>query len=176
MALPYRWGDRPEDEEPPWACEVHAAADAETWVRAVDVDAPPATVFRWLCQLRAAPYSYDWIDNLGRRSPRSLTPGLEELAVGQSVMSIFELVAFEPGVHLTLATRGRGARLFGRLLVTYRVTPHGEAGSRLAVRLRVPKPRGVLLRLATAALAWGDWVMMRKQLLTLKRLAEGSLR
>jgi hypothetical protein len=83
---------------------------------------PPAIVFRWLCQLRTAPYSYDWIDNWDRQSPRTLMPGLEDLAVGQRVMTIFDLVEFEPGRHLTVVLRdGRG--IFGQIAGTYLVAP-----------------------------------------------------
>lgn len=59
-------------------------------------------VFLWLCQLRRAPYSYDWIDNFGRRSPREADPQLSELEVDQSVMTIFTLTGFEPGASLNL--------------------------------------------------------------------------
>jgi hypothetical protein len=52
--------------------------------------------------------------------------------------------------------------------VTYAVAPAGD-GTRLAVRVRYWGPR--LLR---APLLVGDLLMMRKQLLTLKELAESS--
>jgi hypothetical protein len=43
------------------------------------------------------------------------------------------------------------------------------------VKLRVELPGdGVLARMRRTFLAWGDLVMMRKQLLTLKALAEGK--
>ena len=141
--------------------------------RGVDVAAPAAVTFRWLCQLRVAPYSYDWLDNLGRRSPRELTPGLDRLEVGQPVMTIFTLEAFEPGQHLTIRlTHPRGRRLFGTIVGTYAVLPTGPRTCRLLVRLRVAG----LDPLRRRALAYGDLVMMRKQLLTLAALAERDAR
>jgi hypothetical protein len=29
----------------------------------VEIAAQPEEVFRWICQLRVAPYSYDWINH-----------------------------------------------------------------------------------------------------------------
>jgi hypothetical protein len=151
-------------------CDRHVESPTAVLHRAIDVDAPAPVVFRWLCQLRVAPYSYDWIDNFGRTSPRALTPGLERLELGQRFMGIFELVEFEDGRHLTLVLR-RGQWAFGELAVTYAIFPRGDRASRLLVRLVV---RG--RRLVGWALAWGDLVMMRKQLLTLRQLAESSTR
>ena len=126
--------------------------------RAVGVDAPGAVLFRRLCHLRVAPYSYDLLDNLGRRSPRALTPGLEELAPGQRFMRLFGLHSYADGEHITLRAP--------RVAVTYAVRPAG-AGSRLHARVLFDGPR-----LIARPLALGDLVMMRKQLLTLRDRAE----
>jgi hypothetical protein len=121
------------------------------------VAAEPDVVWRWVCQLTQAPYSYDLIDNLGRRSPRTLTPGAERMAAGDRFTSIFRVTRVE-GHHV------RAER--GRWVVTYDVVP-AVGGSRLIGRFDC-RPAGI----GAAALAWGDLPMMRKQLLTLKRLAE----
>ncbi len=152
-------------------CDEHLPVPDQRLVRAVEVDAAPEHVFRWLCQLRAAPYSYDWVDNLGRRSPPQLTPGLERLEVGQRVMTIFRLVAFEPGRSITIVHDGR---LFGRVAGTYLVEPGLGAQSRIFVRLLVRYPRTPLGAALSLLLPAGDTVMMRKQLLTLRRYAAAS--
>jgi hypothetical protein len=126
--------------------------------RAIGIAAPSPVVFSWLCQLRVAPYSYDVLDNLGRRSPRERDPGLVHLRVGQRFMTIFTLHSFVDGEQITLRAKG--------VAVTYAVCPEG-GGSRLHVRVLFGGPR-----LLARAVVLGDLVMMRKQLLTLKSLAE----
>jgi hypothetical protein len=166
------WGATDADRTRSFACDRRLTGAREELFRAVDVDAPPPVVFRWLCQLRVAPYSYDWIDNLGRRSPSTLTPGLDALRVGQRFMTAFELVEFERDVHLTVVLRP--CAVLGRLAVSYVVLPRGEAGSRLVVKLAVQYPGGPIGWALRRMLPWADLVMMRKQLLTVKRLAEDA--
>jgi hypothetical protein len=127
--------------------------------------------FRWLCQLKVAPYSYDWLDNWGRRSPRELTPGAENLAVGQQLM-ITRIVEFEPDRQITGVSVPAATAVFGAMSLTYQVTATA-GGSRLVACLDVTA-RSRAGRVRAALLAVGDLVMMRKQLLNLKGLAECS--
>ena len=88
------------------------------------MDASAATVFAWLGNLRVAPYSYDLLDNRGRRSPRRLRADLPPLAVGQRAVAIFDVLEVVEGEELTLATRGDAAeRVFGPVTLTYAVRP-----------------------------------------------------
>jgi hypothetical protein len=175
VSVAYTWGSTAEEREMALPCDRYVEAPSQVLYRAIDVDAPPAVVFRWLCQLRVAPYSYDWIDNFGRTSPRTLTPGLERLAVGQRFMTIFELVEFEEGRHVTLVLR-QGRWAFGDLSATYAVLTRADESSRLLVRLVTRAPRGVVGAVGRCLLPWGDLVMMRRQLLTLRGLAEEHAR
>jgi hypothetical protein len=141
--------------------------------RAVSVAAPPELVFRWLCQLRTAPYSYDWIDNFGRQSPRQLIEGLEQLEIGQRFMRIFHLVSYEQGSTITLESR---TALFGHVAGSYKVASTELNRSRLVAKLTLVPPPGLKGQMIRYLLPAGDLVMMRRQLLTLKSLAERDAR
>lgn len=170
------WGAREQEIRRAYPCDGLPAEPKEEWFRAVTVAADRATVFRWLCQLKVAPYSYDLLDNSGRRSPRQLTPGAGDLEAGQRVMSIFRLVSFAENRHMTLLLDDpKGLRLFGAFAVTYAVTEERPGATRLVAKLVVGgnEGDGVLGRLRRRFLAWGDLLMMRRQLLTLRKLAEG---
>lgn len=166
------WNVTPEERRASYPCDAHAERPFDPVLRAIDVGAAPALVFRWLCQFKVAPYSYDLLDNWGRRSPRELTPGLERLEVGQRFL-VFDLVEFEPGVHLTGVAHPVARRLFGPLTITYLVVPRGSAGSRMVVKMCLGV-RGRADRVRAVLLEWGDLVMMRKQLMTVRDLAEAS--
>jgi hypothetical protein len=171
MSVARMWGTTAAERARAYPCDALIAGGDDLF-RGVDVAAPASVVYRRLCHLRVAPYSYDWIDNGGRRSPVELVDGVDQLTTGDRMM-IFTLVSFRRDEHLTLqVTAPRARRSFGDIAVTYAIVPTSATACRLLAKLRVAHQHGPVGRLRTTLLAWGDLVMMRKQLLTLARLAE----
>jgi hypothetical protein len=126
------------------------------------VRSSPQTLWQWVSQIRIAPYSYDWIDNLGRRSPQQLV-GLPEPVVGESFSTaarrpVGSIVAVQPPEHLTGEIMGT--------YMSYLLVPDGQS-TRLLMKLVTAMSRWL-----TPGLSVGDLVMARRQLLNLKRLAE----
>jgi hypothetical protein len=169
--LPERWGATAAEAEATYPCDRLTDPPYIALTRAIDIDAPVPVIFRWLCQLRAAPYSYDWVDNLGRRSPRELTPGLDQLESGQS-FTVATITSFATDHHITGRATPTSERLFGLISLTYSVASRGPSRGRLITRLDVHQPTRLGEKARYRFLAWGDLIMMRKQLRTLKDLAE----
>ena len=163
-----RWGVTDADVARRYPCDdvVHSPV-LQAW-RGVTVRAPADRVWPWLGQIRLAPYAYDWVDNLGRRSPRELR-GLPEPRVGEPFSAAFggrpvgRIVSVEPGVQLTGVIMGAA--------MSYVLVPSGEGATRLLLKLAGPGHPAVLPLLCV-----GDLVMARKQLRTLARLAEDGHR
>ena len=170
------WGTQPLERRLSYACDTVITQPDAALYRGVTVNAPSRTIFRWLCQMRIAPYSYDWIDNGGKQSPRELTAGLDQLVIGQDVMTIFTLVAFERDRHLTLRMKpgSSAARTFGDIAISYLIVESSPHSCRLLVKLIANYPRNAKGRVMKILLPWGDLIMMRRQLLNLKQLAEAD--
>ncbi len=169
MPLPMVWGATSDEVARHYPADDQVPR-AQLMTRAISVRAPVEVTWRWLCQIAVAPYSYDWIDNRGRRSPQTLTPGADLLEIGQTMAIVFRLTSYDAGHHWTAVTTPRGQRMFGPVAMTYAAEPDGQ-GSRIVCRIAAAS-RGPLARVRAHALAWGDLVMMRRQLLNLKALAE----
>ncbi len=168
----FTWGSTATERASHFPCDDLAFESDVALYRAVGIAAAPDLTYRWLTQLRAAPYSYDLIDNFGRPSPARLTPGIDALAAGQRIMTIFRIVSFEPGRSLTLKLDSRlYENAFGGIVGSYRVDA-APAGSRLVAKILLRYPRGAYGALLRTVLPTLDLIMFRKQLLNLKRLTE----
>jgi hypothetical protein len=158
-----RWGVTPDDVGRRYPCdEIVPDPVLQAW-RGVSVTAEPELVWLWLKQIRLAPYSYDWIDNLGRRSPQRLC-GIPDPLPGEPFTAA--MGGHRCGQVLTVAP---GQQITGRIMgavMSYVLVP---VGSTTRLLLKVVTSRG---RLGAPLLSIGDLVMARRQLLNLARLAE----
>lgn len=158
-----RWGVTESEVRRAYPCDDFVVSPALQAWRAVRVDAPAAAVWPWLTQIRIAPYTYDWIDNLGRRSPQRLL-GLPEPQVGEAFTTAGgrkqgRIVSVDAGRQLTGTIMGA--------FMSYVLVPQGQDTTRLLLKVAMRTNRWI-----AAGLSVGDLIMARRQLLNLKDLAE----
>jgi hypothetical protein len=119
-----RWGASDEEVARPFPGEELVPDGTRAATMAVTIEAPPAQVWPWLVQMgwdRAGWYSWDRLDNGGRRSVRELHPEWQHLSVGDHLaawspagpVDAWEVAALEPERFLGL--RGL-SDLRGRIL------------------------------------------------------------
>jgi hypothetical protein len=159
-----RWGVTDAEVVRTYPCDDFVPAPALQAWRGVTVQAAPSAIWPWVTQIRLAPYSYDWIDNAGRRSPQELL-AVPEPVVGQHFTTaanhrLGRILSVSPGNHLT-------GRIAGAT-ISYVLEPRG-AETRLL--MKIVAARTYFL---APLLSVGDLVMARRQLLNIKQLAEST--
>ncbi len=88
-------------------------------------------------------------------------------------MTLFTLVSFVYDEHVTIRVSHWIARLLlGDLAISYVIRPIGSDGTRLLVKLTLPRARGLGL-VRQYFLGWLDLFMMRRQMMNMRDLAEG---
>lgn len=166
------WGATPQESAGPVVGDGLCEDARVIATRCITIGAPPADVFPWLRQMgfgRAGWYSYDLLDNLGRRSADRLHAEWQDTVAGSLVPGgpiAFEAAVVDPPRSFVLRTpvgSTSSNRLCFTLAYELREIPDG---TRLVtrVRIRMNVPGG---RLIERLLGMGDGIMVRKQLLSL---------
>jgi hypothetical protein len=145
-----------------------------TPTRATTIDAPPEAVWPWIIQMgygRAGWYSYDLLDNLGRRSAQRIEPKWQEVRLGDPLPmsarvddhTAFRVVAFTPFRVMVWAKPDS--------TWSWRLQRTDTGGTRLVTRVRA-RYSGAAALLAAPLMEIGDFPMMRRCLLGIKARAE----
>ena len=146
--------------------------------RAVTIHAPAQNIYPWIVQMgvtRAGWYSYDLLDNLGRRSAESLLPEHQNIQIG-------DLIPISPdgkqGMWVKYFRKNKWMLWWdkkGDTTWIWEIHPQGENQFRLITRVRVKYrwfSSAVLFNLLTE---FFDILMMHKSMLGIKRRAEKPL-
>lgn len=142
--------------------------------RSITIGGLPKDVFPWIRQMglgRAGWYSYDWIDNFGRKSAVSVHEEWQDVHSGDLVpaglMSFTAAIVTAPHSFVLEVKNGKKAkpRLHFTLAYELRAIPEG---TRLVTRMRshINLPGGKIIE--RLILGPGDGIMLRRQLLTIR--------
>ena len=74
MSVSESWGTTAEERARDFPCDASLDHIDDRLFRGITINAAPEVVFRWLCQLQVAPYSYDLLD-VTRISPHPTEAG-----------------------------------------------------------------------------------------------------
>ncbi len=141
--------------------------DSSVWLadQWIELHASPREIWPWLAQMgngRAGWYSYDWIDNLGKKSLTVIDPQLVVLHKGQKI-PLAEISDFVEDKFITF-------KFGSKATFTYYLEPF-ENKTRLWTRLRVTAPSW----LVKYTLGPAHKIMQNKQFLEIKKRVEHNL-
>jgi len=176
------WGATPEEIQSPVVGDDLCPKATLIATRSITISAPPHDVFPWIRQMgfgRAGWYSYDWLDNLGRKSATTIHDEWQSVEAGDKVPSgpiSFTAAIVEAPRHFVLEIKSLGKRspkLHFTLAYELRDDPQG---TRLVTRMRshINGPLGSLIE--KLILGPGDGFMLRRQLLTISKNASKNSR
>ncbi|MFZ9697151.1 MAG: SRPBCC family protein [Ilumatobacteraceae bacterium] len=174
------WGATAEEHASPVVGDDLCPSARIVATRCITIAAPPEDVFPWLRQMgfgRAGWYSYDWIDNLGRKSATAIEPHGQTLTSGgvfPGGPADFDAVIVDPprALVMRLAQKGRATKST-HFVLAYELRDCPE-GTRLVTRMRarIDAFGGPIIE--KLLLAPGDGIMLRRQLLNVAKRAEAA--
>jgi proline iminopeptidase len=161
---------------------------------AVTIDAPPSRVWPWLVQMgvdRGGWYSWDRLDDFGRRSAQRIHPEWQQISIGDRLAAMpdrsqcWEVADLEPGrflsLRMSLDLRGRTfeprnppPRFYTDSTWSFLLEDLPGGRTRLLVSgYWALRPRWLQPFVSFFVLEPSHWIMQTRQFSNIKRLAEG---
>jgi proline iminopeptidase len=194
-----RWGATDEEVAGPYPGAELVPEGRRSWTTSVSIDATPEQVWPWLVQMgwaRGGWYSWDLLDNTGRRSATEVHPEWQNLSVGDQlkftalgrVMDAYRVAVIEPNRFLGLYGY---TTLGGRWLDPKQARPSSymealwgfllkelpDGGTRLVISgYQVFRPRWVERFIASWLIVALSWPMQARMMAVLKRNIERAVR
>jgi proline iminopeptidase len=190
-----RWGATDEEVRRPFPGADFIPGATRSATMAATIDAPPSRLWPWLAQMgvdRGGWYSWDRLDNFGRRSADAIHPEWQQIATGDRFIAKpdgsewWEVAGLEPErflcLRMSLDLRGREFDPRGPRPRFYTDSTWGfllEALPEQRTRLVVSgywafRPRWLQPILSFVFLEPSHWIMQTRQFTNLKRLAESG--
>ncbi len=172
-----RWGSTDEEVNRPMPGNDIVDGPSFNATRAVTIAASSEDIYPWIAQMgvnRAGWYSYDILDNLGRKSAETIIPEFQDVDVG-------DLIPMSPDGKNGLWVKGFQVNEWmlwwdkkGDSTWAWKIYSEGECLSRLVTRVRVKYRWLSLLILFNLIIEFFDIIMMRKCMLGIKQRAESK--
>jgi proline iminopeptidase len=190
-----RWGASAEEVRRPYPGADLIPDAQRSATMAAAIDAPPSRVWPWLVQMgvdRAGWYSWDRLDNFGRRSAERIHPEWQEISAGDHLTAKpdgsewWEVAALERerflGLRMSLDLRGRPfdpeaarPRFFTDSLWGFLLEELPGARTRLVVSgYWSLRPRWLQPVAGFFVLEPTHWIMQTRQFANLKRRVQGA--
>lgn len=187
-----RWGATVDEARGPYPGAGLIPGGTRSATMAVTIDAPPSRVWPWLVQMgtdRAGWYSWDRLDNFGRRSAESIHPEWQDIAIGDRLAAKpdgsewWAVAALEPerflGLRMSVDLRGRPfdpartrLRYYTDSLWGFELREDPGERTRLVVSgYWSLRPQWLQPIMSIAVLEPAHWVMQTRQFSNLVRLA-----
>jgi len=170
-----RWGATDEELERAMPGDDLVAEPDLDATRGLTVEARPEDIWPWLTQMgyrRAGFYSYDRLDNAGIPSAERILAEYQDIKIGDEIPldrnSRMEVVVLEPPRVMVWDLPG------GRFSWAWGLYPEGEGRTRLVTRLHWRYRWRWPVILGYFMIDVGDFIMMRKCMLGIKRRAEAA--
>lgn len=169
------WGARPHELAMAFPGDDIVDSPSFNATRGITVNSPPKNIYPWIVQMglgRAGWYSYDLLDNLGRKSKEEILPELQHVQPG-------DLIPMSPdgkqGLYVKEFEKDKWMLWhdqIGDSSWAWMILPDGSDRSRLLTRVRMKYQWLSPSILFSLIVEFFDFPMMRKCMLGIKSRAE----